>query len=477
MMVTATNPHTNTPDSHPQRTWYNTLTSPVDGSSLGAFRLLFGLLMVWEVIRYFQFDRINRYYIEYRFFFTYEFVPFVTPLPSSLMYAHFVIMGLAALALAVGLFYRASAFVFLITYSYVFLLDKTQYNNHYYLIILFAFLLIIVDGNRWLALDNVLNAPSDKTEQQDGTVPYWHVFIIQIQILIVYVYAGIAKINVDWLAGDPMRAWLARRAHYPVVGPFFTTELAPYFFSYGGLIFDLSIGFLLLWRRTRLFALIPLIFFHLMNKWLFSIGIFPYMMLATTIIFADPDWLRRLLGGPRNKATDDEISTNSRRYSAGQNQLAMAFVAVYLTLQILIPLRHWLYPGDVAWTEEGHRFSWRMKLRGKSGQLAMTVTDPATNQIWAVDLQRDLADRQISKMSTRPDMIFQYVQSIKTRSQEIGIENPVIHIHAETSLNSRPYQPFIDPTINLAGVEYPLFSHASWILPSPTEESISTEAP
>lgn len=432
------------------------LLTPVDAASLAFFRILFGALMVYEVIRYFKFDRVTRYYIEPSFYFTYEFFPFVSPLPGPWMYWLFFAMGVFAVGIALGFFYRISATLFCLAYTYVFLLDKAQYNNHYYLIILLSFLLIVVDADRWLAVDQWVD-PRLKEE----VVPFWNLFIFRAQIVIVYFYAGVAKLNADWLAGEPIRTWLHNRADYPYLGPFLTTEWATIFFGYGGLLFDLSIGFLLLWKRTRLLAIVGVLFFHLMNKWLFSIGIFPYLMIASTILFVEPDWPRRLL----HFSTQRLSETNLRPRMANRS-LILSFVAIYLAIQVLVPIRHWLYRGHVSWTEEGHRFSWHMKLRSKRGRIGFTVTDPKTNQTWQIDLSRDLTTRQGSKMVGRPDMILQYAHYLREKFQRAGVENPIINVEAWASLNYRPYQQLIDPTVNVAEVGYnPFYYDTVWILP------------
>jgi hypothetical protein len=350
--------------------------TPVDTSSIAVFRILFGAIMIWEVTRYFEYDRIGRYYIEPAFFFPYEFFPFISPLPGPLMYWVFFALGIFALGVTVGFFYRASAILFCLTYTYVFLIDKTYYNNHYYLIILLSFLLIMVDADRWAALDRWHN-PKLHIEQ----APFWHLFILRAQIFVVYFFGGVAKLNPDWLAGQPIGAWLNNRAHYPVLGPFFATDWAGLVFGYGGLLFDLSIGFLLIWRPTRFLAFLSILYFNLMNAWLFSIGIFPYLMIATTILFVEPDWPRRMLRLPWQAGPPFEP-----RRMIPYRSWVIGFVTLYLALQILIPLRHILYPGEVNWTEEGHRFSWHMKLRSKSGRIAFTMIDPRTNQTWPVDI-------------------------------------------------------------------------------------------
>ena len=435
------------------------LVAPVDVSALATFRVFLGMIMVWEVYRYHYYGRIARYYIEPHFFFPYELFPFLHPLPGPWMYLVFFGMGLAALGVALGFLYRASAILFFLTYTYVFLLDKTQYNNHYYFISLLGFLLIFVDAHRWASVDQKL-----RPDLQGEQVPYWQFFIFKAQVFIVYFYAAVAKINPDWLVGEPMRTWLLNRADYPVIGPFLATEAGVYFFTYGGLLFDLLVGFLLLWRPTRLLAFLGLLVFHLLNSWLFSIGIFPFLMIAATILFVEPDWPRRILRGAPRPAT-----TSPPAYSNLYRKAIVSFVGLYLALQILIPLRHWLYPGEVSWTEEGHRFSWHMKLRDKAGQIAFTITDPQTQQTWPVDMYQDLDPRQVDKMASRPDMILQYAHYLKQKAEAAGIQNPVVRVEARAALNGRPYQLLIDPEANLAEMPYTIFARAPWIVPLEVE--------
>lgn len=433
----------------------NWLVRPTDASSLAAFRIIFGALMVWEVYRYHEYDRIYRYYIQPRFFFPYELFPFIGPLPGQWMYVVFFVMGLSALGIALGFFYRISAITFFLTYTYVFLIDKAQYNNHYYLISLVGFLLILVDAHRWASIDQLL-----RPKLREEVIPFWHLMILRAQFFLVYFFGGVAKLNADWLAGEPLRHWLAGRADYPVVGPFFTTEAGVYFFTYGGLLFDLSIGFLLLWKRTRLLGFMGVLFFNLTNKWLFSIGIFPYVMIGSVILFVEADWPRRILR--RAKLT---MSSTATARVATHRTWAVTFVTIYLALQVLIPLRHWLYPDNPSWTEEGHRFAWHMKLRGKSADVFIYVTDPDTNHTWQADLRRDLTSRQIDKMSTRPDMLIYYIHYLKDKLEANGIENPVIRVDAWASLNGRPYQQIVEPHVNLAEKPLTIFAPSDWILP------------
>lgn len=437
------------------------LFRPVDASTLVLFRILFGAILFWEVTRYFYKFKIQKSYIDRTFHFTYTYFDFITPLPGNWMFSVFIVLGISAVLIALGWYYRLAAAVFFFTYTYIFLIDATQYNNHYYFIILLSFLLILVNANVWPSLDSIR-----KPEIKTHLVPYWNLFILQFQVVIVYFFGGIAKINPDWLRGEPLRHWLKGNSDLPIIDKFLTSEFGVYFFSYGGLFFDLSIGFLLLYRKTRFPAIAVAVFFHLTNAVLFSIGIFPFLMIASTVLFLEPGAPGKFL----NKVKVLKFPKDARQpfqASKFKNSTfpAYIFIGVYCSIQLLVPLRHLLYKGNVSWTEEGHKFSWHMKLRSKRGNINFHVKDPATGKRWKVRMKKDLSSRQIRKMQSRPDMIVQYAHFIRDRLQKQGIEKPIVNARTSISLNFKSPRPLINPSVNLAEIEYSAFSHNDWILP------------
>ncbi len=267
-----------------------------------------------------------------------------------------------------------------------------------------------------------------------------------------------------------MRHWLKNASHPAWTDAIFQMSLLPYFFSWGGMLFDLSIGFFLLWRRTRFFAFIVILFFNLTNAFLFNIGVFPFLMISAATLFDEVDWPRKLFNRSSPALPDLKTSQSSQRR-------VMSFIAIYFVIQLLIPLRHWLYPGNVSWTEEGHFFSWHMKLRDKKGKLEIFVTNPETQEIREVIIRDDLNKFQMSKLTQRPEFIYQYVQYLKRKAQEEGIKNPVIRVNSRVSLNARPAQYMIDPNVNLAEEELSLFKHSPWIVPLDPQAQPGTRTP
>jgi hypothetical protein len=431
------------------------LFAPCDIASLVMFRISFGAIMLWEVWRYFDLDRIRRYYIEPDFYFTYPGFGWVGPWPGAGMYWHFAAMGILAAFITVGFLYRVSAALFFLAFTYVYLLDETRYLNHFYLVSLLSFLMIFVPAHRWRSVDARLR-PAIRSE----SVHAWPLWLLRAQLGIVYSYAGIAKLNADWLRGQPMRTWIAERADDPIFGTLFSRPWAGWAFSYGGLLFDLSIVPMLLWRPTRATAFVLAVLFHLLNFRIFSIGIFPWLMIAATTLFLPPDWPRRLISTP---AASPPAALPAVAPS-GARRLITGCIAAYLVVQLLVPLRHLLYPGPVHWTEEGHQFSWRMKLRDKDASTKFIATDPVHGGSWEIDQKEYLTSAQRNEMAGRPDMILQFARHAAEQLRGEGHPTIEIRVKALVSLNGRPKQLLIDPSVDLAAQEDSLLP-APWILP------------
>jgi vitamin K-dependent gamma-carboxylase len=429
--------------------------APVDVASLLCFRVAFGAVMAWEVIRYFSNGWIAADYIEPTFHFKYFGFEWVRPWPAAGMYVHFAVLGLAALGVALGLAYRLSAAVFFFGFTYIFLLDQTYYLNHFYLIALLALSLVFLPVRGGLSLDARL-----RPQLRSDSAPTWALWLLRAQVGIPYFYGGLAKLNYDWLRGQPMRMWLAERTHLPLLGRFFTEEWMVFAFAYGGLLLDLLIVPFLLWSRTRLWAFVLGLAFHGLNSVLFEIGIFPWLMMAATTIFFSPEWPRRLglLPPRRTPELDPPIASPQGRWPI------LAAVTAYLAVQVLVPLRHYAYPGNVSWTEEGHRFSWHMRLRDKESQARFLVTDLDQGATWTVEPSAFLTERQARVMAGRPDMILQFAHHLAGELRRSGRSRVEVRARVTASLNGRPPQLLVDPEVDLAHQPRSL-AHTPWVLP------------
>ena len=432
------------------------LFAPVDIAPLLIFRIAFGALLFIELCDFFRMalPRLSPNWVEPPIHFTYFGFGWVQPPPGAWMFLLIGVTLVATLGIVLGLFYRLSCAIFAVGFTWLFLIDQSNYMNHFYLICLLGFIAIFLPAHRAFSLD-VRRFPSLRS----ATVPYWSVFILQAQFAIVYFFGGIAKINHDWLRGEPIRTWIYVGRAADKVPDSLKSESLVYFLSYGGLLFDLLIVPLLLWPRTRLPALGLATFFHVSNMWLFDVGIFPYLSIAFTLLFLPAATLRRLirLKHPPTDPGRPSLPDWSLKFQRG----VTCVIGGYLAIHLLLPFRHWLYPGNVSWTEEGHRFAWHMMLRTKSGNTYFVVEERSTGKLWRINPRPHLSAKQYFKMSDHPEMILQFAHFLRERWKPIDI---AVFAVAPIRLNGRPPRLLINPDIDLSKIQYGLHA-APWILP------------
>jgi len=424
------------------------LFEPVDVASIALFRALFGFLMLWHVLQYIVEGWMETSYLAPVFQFKYPGFGWVERAEPGTMKLIFWVMAAAALLIGLGLAYRAACAVFFLGHSYVLLLDTAQYQNHLYLICLVAFLMIFIPAHRAFSLDALL-----RPKLRSDTVPAWCLWLLRVQLGIPYFYGGLAKINADWLLrAQPMRLWLREGTEGGLRLPFLREAWGAYAISWGGMLFDLLVIPALLWRRTRIPALVLAVLFHLTNSGLFEIGIFPWLMLAAMGLYLAPDWPRRagLVGRKRRQEPGTAPAASA---AAARRGIVTALLAAWLAVQLLVPFRHLLYPGNVDWTEEGHRFSWRMKLRDKRGDVRFMFVDPRSGESFLLsDLDAAVTQRQHRMMEHDPEMMRQLAVYLAGKLRQGGLGDVQIRVITSISFNGRRKQPMIDPEADLSRV-------------------------
>jgi vitamin K-dependent gamma-carboxylase len=307
-------------------------------------------------------------------------------------------------------------------------------------------------------------------------VPAWSIFLVMAQFEVVYIYAGLVKLNADWLRLEPLSMWLSNQSDFPVFGDFFMQDWSVAIAAYGVIILHMFGAPLLLFKKTRIYIFCIYACFHILNHFVFSIGIFPWLTLFATLIFFDPDWPKQVWNKLRAMVGKSPIfkkDPSQKHYwhplywqpTPKVQVFVMAAIGLWFAYQVLMPLRHFTYPGNVAWTEEGHRYAWQMKLRSKSGRATFLVKDTKTGRMWTINPGQYLTSRQVRKMVTHPDMILQFAHYLCDKwEQEYNIANVEVRVVSMVSLNGRKYTPMIDRTINLASIERSL-STSDWIIP------------
>lgn len=434
--------------------FFNLLMGRVHIAPLASFRILLGIMLFFSTARFMAKGWIDDLYVKPLYYFSYYGFEWIQPVSREGMYAIYVVMLIAALLITLGLFYRVAAFIFFLAFTYVELLDKTNYLNHYYFVSIVSLLMVLVPANKFASLDVKFGFTERATH-----VPAWCIHIFKLQIGIVYFFAGVAKINPDWLLhAQPLKIWLSGRDYLPVIGPVLALPVMPYIFSWVGMLFDISIFFFLINSKTRPFAYTAVVIFHMLTGYLFQIGVFPYvMMVATWIFFSEQFHLRILSVFDKSQA----VIKNYTMLPAVQH-LILSLLTIHFVFQLLLPMRYVLYPGKLFWTEQGYRFSWRVMLMEKNGYTSFVVKDN-TGKVVEVKKSNYLTPQQDKMMSTQPDMILQFAHYVADEYARMGWKNPAVYVDAYVSLNGRRSSQFIDPNVDLAK-ENESFLPKKWIL-------------
>lgn len=418
------------------RIWAN-LSQPVDIAGLCALRFLFGCTLCFASLRFLAKGWVTQLLVEPDVHFAYADWLIVHPLPSLAMHGLFVAMAVFALGIALGAFYRVCCFGLLASFVYAELIEKALYLNHYYLVTLVSWLLLLLPAGSALSVDT-WRAP----QRALTSVPLWVLGVLRLQVGVVYVFAGVAKLNHDWLVlAQPLRIWLSANTDVPWIGPWLATVWAARVAAFASAAFDLGVVFALSWRRTRTVAFVVLLTFHTVTAWLFPIGVFPWLMTGLASIYFAPDWPRRFM-----KARTPLRHSPARVWSAPVG--CRVLLLVHCLIQCVLPLRAIRDPISSGWTRRGFDFAWRVMLVEKAGTVLFLAQDRSTGDVMKVDPATFLRPFQVSALAQDPDLIRQAARMVAKRYRSHG-RDVAVRADAFVSLNGRPSQRQVDPNVDL----------------------------
>lgn len=428
----------------------------IDNSSLIIFRIFFGILISLECFGAIATGWVNRNLIAPKFKFPFIDFDFLQPLPGNGMYFYFGIMGLMGICIALGFKYRASMITFTTMWTATYLMQKTAYNNHYYLLILISLIMCFFPAERSRSIDVKLN-PKIESNAMYAYIKW----IVVLQLFIVYTYASIAKIYGDWLDFSTIAVLMHSKRNYWLVGDILQEPWIHTVIGSVGILFDLLIVPALLWKPTRKAAFFLSLFFHLFNSIIFQIGIFPYLSIAFSVFFFEPETIRKIFFKSKIPLTTSKVIIPNYK------NILLIVAAVYFLTQLLLPVRHYTFEDDVLWTEEGHRMSWRMMLRSRQGKGRYKVVDKNTEEVFIINPKDYVSRSQERKIFAYPDFAWQFAQYLKKEFKEENRDVSVYLENSKISINRKPYEPFIDSKTDLAAETWYRTKHHSWILPSP----------
>lgn len=428
----------------------NYLFTPVPSTQLGLFRVLFGLCLVYEIFYYFSIDLLDKGLRAPAMRFTYEGFDWVKLLPGKTMEVLLFLLLVSAVCITLGIVYRAAAILFFTGFSYIFFIDKGLYNNHLYLFMLLCFLLMVTRADAALSISK---------KKQSATIPQWQLLIFRLQVFIVYFYGGLAKMNADWLMHHEPVHQLLRLSGY-------TSSLSENVLVYGGLLFDLSIGFLLWFKPTRVIGIIGVLFFNISNAIIFNdIGVFPFFMILATVLFFEPELVHRFF--TKNQTVyKKEARHKKKAVTYSPNNSTVFLIALYLLFQLLFPFRYLLFPGNAEWYGVGQRFSWRMKIQHRElTVLKFTVVDYNSKRLMELEPEKYLTFAQIQAMKLDPKMILQFATFLGNDARSGGIQGAGVRADVRVKFNGRNEQTIINPETDLMQIKYQPHDLRNWVLP------------
>lgn len=447
----------------------NLLFRRIDNSQITIFRILFGLIAMIDCWGAIATGWVKETFVEPKFTFCFIGFEWTWFLLGENMYYVYIFLGFLGLLITVGAFYKVSSFLFALGWSLVYFMQKEHYNNHYYLLMLVAWAMVFIPANRYKAVD-VLLWPKLRSE----FTYQWTRLLFIVQLFLVYTFAALAKLYPGWMEGDFLMIrykntahWIEKNIEWDVLTEFVYSREFAKIMAYLGFGFDLLIVPLLFWKRTRIFAFLMALFFHIFNSITLHIGIFPYFALAMCLFFFSPEQIRNVFFPKKTTYLPSSFGEHTNK--KGKTIFSFVFV-FYFIWQSYLPVRHWLIPGDVLWTEEGHRLSWRMMLRSKSATTHFFILDKETGNRSLVNLNEFMTPLQISRVATHPDMIWQFSHYLKKEYAKKGKEIGVF-VQSKIAVNQSPFFDYIDNSVDLTEVKWSYFGHQNWILPSPGDFS------
>ncbi len=428
----------------------------IDNSSLVVFRILLGFLLSAEGFGAIITGWVKETFIDTKFNFTAIGLEWMQPLPGYGMYIVYSFMGVLGICIMLGFYYRITTILYFIVWTCTYLMQKTHYNNHYYLIVLLAFVMMFMPAHRYASLDAKKNPDLLST-----TCPRWTTLFFILQLLIVYTFASLHKVYPDWLAGKPIGLWFTNKANYPELAwlkPFLLDEGFQKTIGYLGILYDGLVIPALLWRRTRWLAIFASFGFHLFNSLVFQIGVFPYLSLTFIVFFFPPEIITKRFFKKKLPIKEQDFVTDTSK----QNLILSGFI-LYFVIQLFLPVRHHFIEGNVFWTEEGHKMAWRMMLRSKGGHSIFILKDRNTQKSTVIPLRDFFSRGQLRCITKNPDVTWQAAQYLRKHYEQQGIEYPEIYVRSSVSLNGCPQKQLIDNTVDLAHTSWNFFSHNKWI--------------
>ncbi|VVC29077.1 HTTM,Vitamin K-dependent gamma-carboxylase [Cinara cedri] len=443
--------------------WHRLVTymfEPEDGTCLAMMRIAFATLMIIDTMNERGFCRVDKRWMEpMKCYF--PLFDIIKPLPGGWMCLVYAVMFSGLLGVFAGFYYRTSCIAYAVTYWYIFLADKSSWNNHSYLFGLLTLIFSVTDAHR--------NWSVNSWSEPQKPVPRWNYLLLRIQFFIMYFVAGLKKFEPDWLWGYSMMTLGHNYAFTPFRYVFSAEFVDHWIVHVGGFLIDLLSGFGLCFRSSRPFTIVVLLIFHGMNSAMFSIGMFPYVCAAMLPVFCEPAAVARALGatavtgtGQSGRSSDAAAVRKSPTTAAKRNAVA-ACVCAYAVLQLFMPYSHFVTRGYNGFRDGLYGYSWDMMLYNVDlAKIQVKVVDHKRREKFFVDPE-SWTDN--SKWVLHGDMMRQFARCVAANMPDRR-DNMSVLMDVWGSLNGRFHQRLVDPNVDLLHAPWSPWSPVPWLMPA-----------
>lgn len=444
--------------------WFSSVfEGKVNIGSLVAFRIMFGFLSAIELVRYVFLGWVDKYFSPDQLHFNYVGFSWVVPPPGLGMHLIFLVAAACAIGIACGWCYRITSVLFSLLFSYIFLIDKANYQNHFYLILLLSLVLILMPAHAAFSYD-AKHRPIIATDH----APKWCLWILRFQFAIIFLFTAIARVDIHWAVyGGEAPSWFNQfiDSLKPTISMLGDDDVLDS--VYWGLIaLDLATFIGLMWRVTRIYTVLFIIGTNLARATYFDLGVQPWLLIASSLLFLRPEWphfYRRLW-----PAYDDRILPQILNHKpVYRNFIATVAILAYVGFQLTLPLRHLAYPTELDWSQESSRFSWGIRPKNRFGDVKIYVASSIYQKKTRINLRHYLSEHQIRTMRVWPDLVHDFAFVLRRYYKKQGHQSISVYASVSYSIDGQNFQLLTNPDVNLLAYPRSFLSQQPWMVKTP----------
>ena len=408
-----------------------------NGLPLYLFRIAFGIFLLLSSL-----SLIKKIFIRHIINFQEIYIPYFNFIPLPSYTASLILLWtLALLSIFFIIGYRfklVSSLIFLIS-LYLFSIHMEKFNNHYYLVLLILMLFTVSDAGKGFSLTK---------EKAPESIPSWQLNLLRFQCALPYFFSGIQKLlDNDWRNGILIQGRINHLNFHSLFSQIDPTIIGSIVAKLA-ITFDIAIGFLLLHKKTRKWAAIPFLGFHLINHFIIfgkiagrdSLGVFPHIAIASLIIFFDGDEISKGLSILKEKFNQFQLKLSNQVLTLQKSIFRPYIVSIILSIIILFPIYRYANYTQTYW-KDLRIGTWNSHALKKTGFLDIYYQHNQTGE-WILYIPRTNLFIPHYKALESPEGHYQLAQNIRSQMESTGLFVPYIGFISQITINGSKVKKF-----------------------------------